>query len=106
MGFGMKAIQTLLERCNRHLCGTQERGAFGRQVHAGATAHQKLPVEDLLEFLQRLGDGGLGQMELLRRALQAAFARDLDEALNMTEFDAPVDHFMSIPITKRHDISF
>jgi hypothetical protein len=66
--------------------------AFARRHRAPATALKQAHGQQAFEFLQRLGDGWLGDRQYVGCLLQAAVLRHRQEALQMPVFDAFIDH--------------
>ena len=51
-------------------------------------------TDRFLQLLERLGNGGLGKVQLVGCKLQTAFLSNLDETLDVSEFYPPIDHLL------------
>jgi hypothetical protein len=66
--------------------------ALARGHRAPAPALKQAHGQQVFQFFQRLGDGRLRDGQHVGRLLQAAVLRHRQEALQMPEFDAFIDH--------------
>ena len=85
-----------LELGEHRLRARQQLLAGGRQLGAARGPPQQLDAELGLEPPHLLGQGGLGDPQLLRRAREAAVARDRGEVLQ-----PPQLHALSAPSSRR-----
>jgi hypothetical protein len=99
------AAKSMTQGGRRLLCELQEYLTFLGQFDAGPVSLHEVGAQDPLEFLERLGDGRLRQVQLGSGLLETAGAGDCAEGVEMPEFDASV-HYFPIKETQNHFSSF
>src|SRR5579885_731684 len=87
----LEIVEGLLELGERSARFRQEIDAGARQRHLARRARKQLEAELLLELAHAVADRRLRQVEMRRRALEAAALGDAEKGLEAQKIDAHVE---------------